>query len=87
MVFTSVGTGKTYLTSRVIDHIKHTLETSPHDEGFAFFYCNRSGPFMQDPLIVLRSFVRQLSYKAMTMTIFRATLSKDVKKQNKKGEA
>ncbi|KAL6825226.1 hypothetical protein V8C40DRAFT_245837 [Trichoderma camerunense] len=60
----TVGTGKTYLTSRVIDHIKQTLETSAHDEGFAFFYCNRSGPSMLDPLVVLRSFVRQLSYKA-----------------------
>ncbi|KAL7798837.1 hypothetical protein V8C43DRAFT_328735 [Trichoderma afarasin] len=60
----TVGTGKTYLTSRVIDHVKQTLETSAHDEGFAFFYCNRSGPMMLDPLIVLRSFVRQLSYKA-----------------------
>jgi Cdc6-like AAA superfamily ATPase len=59
-----VGTGKTYLTSRVIDHIKETLESSVHDEGFAFFYCNRSGPSMQDPLIILKSFVRQLSYKA-----------------------
>ncbi|KAL6694436.1 hypothetical protein J3F84DRAFT_376833 [Trichoderma pleuroticola] len=60
----TVGTGKTYLTSRVIDHVKQTLETSAHDEGFAFFYCNRSGPSMLDPLVVLRSFVRQLSYKA-----------------------
>ncbi|RFU76861.1 pfs, nacht and ankyrin domain [Trichoderma arundinaceum] len=60
----TVGTGKTYLTSRVIDHVKKALETSPHDEGFAFFYCNRSGPAMQDPLIALRSLVRQLSYKA-----------------------
>ncbi|QYT00330.1 hypothetical protein H0G86_007416 [Trichoderma simmonsii] len=60
----TVGTGKTYLTSRLIDHIKQTLETSAHDEGFAFFYCNRSGPSMLDPLVVLRSFVRQLSYKA-----------------------
>ncbi|KAL9485186.1 hypothetical protein ACSS6W_003975 [Trichoderma asperelloides] len=60
----TVGTGKTYLTSRVIDHVKQTLEASPHDEGFAFFYCTRSGPSMQDPLTVLRSFVRQLSYKA-----------------------
>ncbi|KAF3072814.1 hypothetical protein CFAM422_004932 [Trichoderma lentiforme] len=60
----TVGTGKTYLTSRVIDHIKQTLETSTHDEGFAFFYCNRSGPSMLDPMVVLRSFVRQLSYKA-----------------------
>ncbi|KAK1251159.1 hypothetical protein MKX07_005714 [Trichoderma sp. CBMAI-0711] len=27
------GTGKTYLTSRVIDHIKGNLENSAHDEG------------------------------------------------------
>ncbi|KAL7937399.1 hypothetical protein V8C35DRAFT_180110 [Trichoderma chlorosporum] len=60
----TVGTGKTFLTSRVIEHVKSTLEASTHDEGFAFFYCNRSGPSMQDPLTVLRSFVRQLSYKA-----------------------
>ncbi|TFB05075.1 hypothetical protein CCMA1212_003058 [Trichoderma ghanense] len=60
----TVGTGKTYLTSRVIDYIRGTLETSAHDEGFAFYYCNRSGPSMQDPLTVLRSLARQLSYKA-----------------------
>ncbi|EHK44513.1 hypothetical protein TRIATDRAFT_131580 [Trichoderma atroviride IMI 206040] len=48
------GTGKTYLTSRVIDYVK----------GFAYFYCNRSGSSMQQPIIVLRSFVRQLSGKA-----------------------
>ncbi|KAL7912712.1 hypothetical protein GGI35DRAFT_491185 [Trichoderma velutinum] len=60
----NVGTGKTFLTFRAIDYVKKTLETSAHDEGFAFFYCNRSGPSMQDPLIILRSFVRQLLYKA-----------------------
>ncbi|KAM0251639.1 hypothetical protein ACHAQJ_008099 [Trichoderma viride] len=60
----TVGTGKTYLTSRVIDHVKQTLEASRHDEGFAYFYCNRSGPSMQDPIVVLRSFVRQLAGKA-----------------------
>ncbi|KAL6822770.1 hypothetical protein J3E69DRAFT_367448 [Trichoderma sp. SZMC 28015] len=60
----TIGTGKTYLTSRVIDHVKQTLETSSHDEGFAFFYCKRSVTLLLDPLIVLRSFVRQLSYKA-----------------------
>ncbi|PTB79138.1 hypothetical protein M440DRAFT_1161495 [Trichoderma longibrachiatum ATCC 18648] len=60
----TVGTGKTYLTSRVIDHIKGILENSAHDEGFAFFYCSRSGPSMQDPLIVLRSLARQLCYRA-----------------------
>ncbi|KAL7922994.1 hypothetical protein ACQKWADRAFT_64473 [Trichoderma austrokoningii] len=61
----TVGTGKTYLTSKAIDHIKQKLESSPqHNEGFAFFYCNRSGPSMQDPLIVLKSFIRQLAGKA-----------------------
>ncbi|UKZ83829.1 hypothetical protein TrVFT333_011642 [Trichoderma virens FT-333] len=60
----TVGTGKTYLTSRVIDYVKQALEASQHDEGFAYFYCNRSGPSMQDPIVVLRSFVRQLAGKA-----------------------
>ncbi|KAL6910384.1 hypothetical protein GGI43DRAFT_390035 [Trichoderma evansii] len=61
----TIGTGKTYLTSKAIDHIKQAIESSPqHDEGFAFFYCNRSGPSMQDPLLVLKSFVRQLAAKA-----------------------
>ncbi|KAL6693722.1 hypothetical protein J3F84DRAFT_379755 [Trichoderma pleuroticola] len=60
----TVGTGKTFLTSKVVDYIKQTLKTSQHDEGFAFFYCNRSGPSMQDPVVVLRSFVRQLASRA-----------------------
>lgn len=60
----SVGTGKTFLTSRVIDYVKQTLKASQHDEGFAYFYCNRNGPSMQDPIAVLRSFVRQLAGKA-----------------------
>ncbi|KAL7907802.1 hypothetical protein GGI35DRAFT_481449 [Trichoderma velutinum] len=60
----TVGTGKTYLTSKVVDYVKQTLDTSQHDEGFAYFYCNRSGPLMQDPIVVLRSFVRQLACKA-----------------------
>ncbi|KAL7929849.1 hypothetical protein V8C35DRAFT_172664 [Trichoderma chlorosporum] len=60
----TVGTGKTYLTSKVVDHVKQTLNKCRHDEGFAFFYCIRSGPLMQDPIVVLRSFVRQLSGRA-----------------------
>ncbi|KAK4067115.1 uncharacterized protein Triagg1_7843 [Trichoderma aggressivum f. europaeum] len=59
----NVGTGKTFLTSRVIDLVKGTLEASAHDEGFAYFYCRRSGTSMQDPVVVLRSFVRQLCYR------------------------
>ncbi|KAM0517677.1 hypothetical protein ACHAPE_004649 [Trichoderma viride] len=55
----TVGTGKTYLTWRAIEYVKATLEVSGN-EGFAFFYCSRSATSLQDPLVILRSFVRQL---------------------------
>ncbi|KAJ4856536.1 ankyrin repeats (3 copies) domain-containing protein [Trichoderma breve] len=58
----TVGTGKTFLTSKAIDYVKQTLNASQHDEGFAYFYCNR-GTSMQDPMVVLRSFVRHLVHK------------------------
>ncbi|KAL7812088.1 hypothetical protein V8C44DRAFT_329716 [Trichoderma aethiopicum] len=60
----TVGTGKTHLTSKVIDHVKQTLKQSQHDEGFAYFYCQRSGSSMQDPIGVMKSFVRQLAGRA-----------------------
>ena len=37
------------------------LESSPNQEGFAFFYCNRTGEGSQKLHHILRSFVRQLS--------------------------
>ncbi|UKZ63692.1 uncharacterized protein TrAtP1_004917 [Trichoderma atroviride] len=83
----TIGTGKTYLTSRVIDHIKQTLEASPHDEGFAFFYCNRSGPSMQDPLVVLRSFVRQLSYKANNYSYIQNNVIQKCEKAKQEGRS
>jgi len=55
------GAGKTYLTSRVIDEIRDALNSNPNHEGLAFFYCNRNEIERQEPLSVLRSFVRQLS--------------------------
>jgi hypothetical protein len=55
------GAGKTYLTSRVIDEIQDVLKSNPNHEGLAFFYCNRNETERQEPLSVLRSFVRQLS--------------------------
>jgi hypothetical protein len=55
-----VGTGKTYLTWRAIEYVKTALEERPNNEGFAFFYCSRLATSLQDPLIILRSFVRQL---------------------------
>lgn len=55
------GTGKTYLTSRVIDEIRDALKSNLNHEGLAFFYCNRNEIERKEPLSVLRSFVRQLS--------------------------
>ncbi|EHK49555.1 hypothetical protein TRIATDRAFT_235024 [Trichoderma atroviride IMI 206040] len=60
----TVGTGKTYLTWRAIEYVKATLEEGSGNEGFAFFYCSRSATSLQDPLVILRSFVRQLFDKA-----------------------
>ncbi|GAA91823.1 hypothetical protein RIB2604_02113150 [Aspergillus luchuensis] len=57
----SPGTGKTFLTSRVIDHVKTTLARVPNDEGFAYFYCYREEDIRTRPLAVARSYVRQLS--------------------------
>ena len=55
------GTGKTYLTSKVIDEIQDSLQSLPNHEGLAFFYCNRNEVQRQEPLSIFRSFVRQLS--------------------------
>lgn len=54
------GAGKTFIASKVIDHIQNQLKTSPN-QGFAFFYCNRNETGRHDPLSILRSYVRQLS--------------------------
>ncbi|GLA60459.1 hypothetical protein AtubIFM54640_000913 [Aspergillus tubingensis] len=60
----SPGVGKTFLTSKVIDHIQHNLARTPNDEGFAYFYCNRNEDIRTRPLAVARSYVRQLSSPA-----------------------
>ncbi|CAI7649488.1 unnamed protein product [Penicillium bialowiezense] len=57
----SMGAGKTYLTSKVIDHVRGLLESSSDHAGFAFFYCNRNEENRRSPLSVLQSYVRQLS--------------------------
>jgi Cdc6-like AAA superfamily ATPase len=59
--FELAGTGKTFLTSRVIDEIQAGLQSSPNQEGFAFFYCNRNETERREPLSMLRAFIRQLS--------------------------
>ncbi|KAK3933812.1 hypothetical protein QBC46DRAFT_326021 [Diplogelasinospora grovesii] len=59
----SPGAGKTFLTSKVIDHVQSLLKTS-NNEGFAFFYCNRNEEERRKPDSILRSYVRQLSTAA-----------------------
>jgi ankyrin repeat protein len=56
----SPGTGKTYLTSGVIDHIRSRTK----NEGFAFFYCRKGEESRSQPQSILQSFVRQLSTNA-----------------------
>ncbi|KAI0439402.1 hypothetical protein F4803DRAFT_47018 [Xylaria telfairii] len=60
----SPGAGKTFLASKVIDHELARLKSSPNQEGFAFFYCDRNEEERRKPLSVLQSYVRQLSTTA-----------------------
>lgn len=62
--FSLAGVGKTFLTSKVIDHVQDILQGSPNHEGFAYFYCNRNETERREPLSILRSYVRQLSTTA-----------------------
>ncbi|KAH8901279.1 hypothetical protein GQ53DRAFT_850827 [Thozetella sp. PMI_491] len=81
----SPGAGKTFLTSRVIDHIRARLKSSPNDEGFAFFYCNRNEEERRKPLNVLRSFVRQLSSPVAKSRKIRTSLCNLVREAQRSG--
>lgn len=58
LTITTVGTGKSFLTSMVIDHL---LETQEPTEGLAFYYCERRGQSFQISDDVIRSLLRQLA--------------------------
>jgi ankyrin repeat protein len=60
----SPGTGKTFLTSAVVDRIQDKINENPKDEGFAFFYCDKNETRRSQPLSILQSIVRQLSTTA-----------------------
>lgn len=60
----SPGTGKTFLTSAVVDLIQDKISKNPKDEGFAFFYCDKNETRRSQPLSILQSIVRQLSTTA-----------------------
>lgn len=79
------GTGKTYLTSSVIDHIRAQVTNPPKDEGFAFFYCDRDDPPRTKPLSVLQSFVRQLSTTASNPGAMQIKLQEACKEARESG--
>ncbi|KAJ5712489.1 Major facilitator superfamily domain general substrate transporter [Penicillium malachiteum] len=55
----TLGTGKTYLTSKVIDHL---LKTTQPWEGLAYYYCKRTeGRGDEKPEDVIRSLFRQVA--------------------------
>ncbi|KAK9859184.1 isoform 2 of ankyrin repeat domain-containing protein 50 [Penicillium brevicompactum] len=56
----SAGTGKTYLTSSVVERVRTMLSGSLEVEGLAYFYCNRSESQRGRYEHILQSFVRQL---------------------------
>lgn len=60
----SAGVEKTFITSRVIDHVEGRLQRVKNHEGFAFFYCNRNDKLRTDPLSILQCYLRQLSSAA-----------------------
>lgn len=68
----TAGAGKTFLTSKIVDHIQGLCEAS--NEAFAFFYCNRNEEERRQPLSVLRSYVRQLSTRASSPGAIRTKL-------------
>ncbi|KAL6695211.1 hypothetical protein J3F84DRAFT_400068 [Trichoderma pleuroticola] len=58
----SIGAGKSYLTSKVIDRYFFDNEAqAKNDEGFAYFYCSRSDAVRRDPKSVYQSYIRQLA--------------------------
>ncbi|KAJ5352349.1 hypothetical protein N7452_001323 [Penicillium brevicompactum] len=81
----SPGTGKTYVTSRVVDHIQDRMSDLPKDEGFAFFYCDKTETARSQPLSILQSLVRQLSTCASNPESVQAQLSEACKDMRKQG--
>jgi ankyrin repeat protein len=79
----SPGTGKTYLTSVVIDRIQ--AEVASKNEGFAFFYCRKGDEARSQPQSILQSFVRQLSTNANSPEFVQIKLREAVKEAREKG--
>ncbi|CAG9983963.1 unnamed protein product [Clonostachys byssicola] len=57
----AAGAGKTFLISRVIDHIKERLKDNEPNCGLAYFYCDRNDIDRRQPNSILSSLVCQLA--------------------------
>ncbi|UKZ73432.1 hypothetical protein TrVFT333_001079 [Trichoderma virens FT-333] len=86
----TVGMGKSFLASKVIDRFR--VKTSAGDDheansdhGLAFFYCNRGQIDLQDPLLALQSFVRQLATCPRYSKMVRKSLIKLYRENRKNG--
>ncbi|KAJ5841875.1 hypothetical protein N7534_011705 [Penicillium rubens] len=81
----SPGTGKTYLTSRVIDLVQGMLNDLPKDEGFAFFYCDKTEATRGQPQSIFQSYVRQLSTSASNPESIQTQLKEICQKSQEAG--
>ncbi|KAI1740272.1 hypothetical protein F4680DRAFT_448032 [Xylaria scruposa] len=67
------GAGKTYLASKVVDTLSHTIRWR-QDVKIAYFFCDRNRYTHQDPISLLCSLVRQLSLTADRLSINPCTI-------------
>jgi hypothetical protein len=72
----NAGTGKTFLTSTVIDHLQRLTTNSVTNEVFAYFYCDKSEDSRRSPLSILQSYVRQLAAPVNNTSSVRVSLKK-----------
>ncbi|KAJ5657785.1 uncharacterized protein N7484_001434 [Penicillium longicatenatum] len=79
------GSGKTYLTSKVIDTVKDRINYPLKNEGLAFFYCDRGDKPRDQPLVILQSLVRQLSTTARNPESMQIKLKETCKMAREKG--
>lgn len=59
------GAGKTVLASSTIQYLKHELQSD--EVGLAYFYCDYKDPLKQEPSVVLRTLLSQLSNQNITV--------------------
>ncbi|SPO05438.1 uncharacterized protein DNG_08125 [Cephalotrichum gorgonifer] len=76
------GSGKTKLSSKVIDHILQGTKTSSHGATLAYFYCSRNQADHHNSGTVLRSLVRQLSADRQDSAIVRFIFNMWKEQQN-----